>query len=72
LHDGKEIVRLVDIRIIEKNYSSVWASLFPSSSIPKKKGKTRDVNDFRNSIPNIGHYDIIRSMEVFSFAYSHG
>jgi hypothetical protein len=34
LNDRKEIVRLVDIGVLEKDYSSEWAS--PSFEIPKK------------------------------------
>jgi hypothetical protein len=33
----KEIVRLVDIGILEEDYSSEWASKIPSFAIPKKK-----------------------------------
>jgi hypothetical protein len=36
---SKEIVRLVDIGVLEEEqgYSSEWAYLFPSFAIPKKK-----------------------------------
>jgi hypothetical protein len=45
----KEIVRLVDIGVLEEDYSSEWAS--PSFAIPKKNGTIRVVTDFRkNSI----------------------
>jgi hypothetical protein len=30
LHQCKEIVRLVDIGVLEEYYSSEWASLFPT------------------------------------------
>jgi hypothetical protein len=70
---SKEIVRLVDIGILEEDYSSEWAS---PSSIPKKNGTIRVVIDFRKlnlllkpnpfPIPKIG--DMIRSMERFTFA----
>jgi hypothetical protein len=45
----KEIIRLVDIGVHEEDYSSEWASLFPSFSIPKKNGSStiRVVTDFR-------------------------
>jgi hypothetical protein len=36
LQQSKEIVRLVDIGVLEKDYSSECASLFPSFAIPKK------------------------------------
>jgi hypothetical protein len=38
LQQIKEIVRLVNIGVLEEDYSFVWVSLFPSFSIPKKKG----------------------------------
>jgi hypothetical protein len=38
LQQKKEIVRLVDIGVLEEDYSSEWASLFPSFAIPKKNG----------------------------------
>jgi hypothetical protein len=47
LQQRKEIVRLVDIGVLEEDYSSEWASLFPSFAIPKKHRKIRDVTDFR-------------------------
>jgi hypothetical protein len=47
LQYSKEIVRLVDIGILEEDCSSEWASLFPSFSIPKKNGTIRVVTDFR-------------------------
>jgi hypothetical protein len=40
-------VRLVDIGVLEEDYSSEWASLFPSFEIPKKNGTIRVVIDFR-------------------------
>jgi hypothetical protein len=43
----KEIVRLVHIGVLEEDYSSGWASLFPSFAIPKKNGTIRVVTDFR-------------------------
>jgi hypothetical protein len=62
----------VDIRVLEKDYSSEWAS--PSFAIPKKNGSRtiRLVTDFRKlnlfPIPKIGKVDMIRSMEGFTFA----
>jgi hypothetical protein len=43
LNQSKEIVRLVDIGVLEENYSSKWAS----PSTPKKNGTIRAVTDFR-------------------------
>jgi hypothetical protein len=47
LQQCKEIVRLVDIAVLEEAYSSEWASCIPSFSIPKKNGTIRVVTDFR-------------------------
>jgi transposase InsO family protein len=70
----KEIARLVDIGVLEEDYTSEWAS--PTFAIAKKNGTIRVVSDFRklNSllqrhpfpIPKIG--DMIRTMEGFTFA----
>jgi hypothetical protein len=75
----KENVRLVDIGVLEKDYSSEWAS--PSFTIPKKNGiirAIRVVTDFRKlklllkrhpfSIPKIGAANLIHSVEGFYFA----
>jgi hypothetical protein len=43
----KEIVRLVDIGVLEEDYSSEWASRIPSFAIPKKNVTIRVVTDFR-------------------------
>jgi hypothetical protein len=43
----KEIVRLVDIGVLEEDYSSEWSSSSPSFAIPKKNGTIRVVTDFR-------------------------
>jgi hypothetical protein len=43
LQQSKEIVRLVEIRVLEKDYSSEWASCIPSFAIPKKNGTIRVV-----------------------------
>jgi hypothetical protein len=45
LQHSKVIVRLVDIRVLEEDYSSEWPS--PSFAIPKKNGTIRVVTDFR-------------------------
>jgi hypothetical protein len=47
LQNSKENVRLVDIGVLEEDYSSEWASLFLSFAVPKKKGTIRVVTDFR-------------------------
>jgi hypothetical protein len=49
LQQCKEIVRLVDIGVLEEGYSSEWASMFPSFSISKKNraSTVRVVTDFR-------------------------
>jgi hypothetical protein len=68
----------VDIGVLEEDYSSEWASCFPSFAIPKKNGTIRVVTDFRKlnlllkhpmspiSIPKIE--GMIQSMEGFTFA----
>jgi hypothetical protein len=45
LQQSKEIVRLVDIGILEEDYSSEWAS--PSFAVSKKNGAISVVTDFR-------------------------
>jgi hypothetical protein len=49
LQYSKEIVKLVDIGILEEDYSSEWAS--PSFAIPKKNGRStiRVFTDFRKN-----------------------
>jgi hypothetical protein len=49
LQQSKEIVRLVDIGVLEEDYSSEWASVFPSKEITKKNGTIRVVTDFRKN-----------------------
>jgi hypothetical protein len=49
LQPSKDIVRLVDIGILEEDYSSEWSSCFPSFAIPKTNGTIRVVTDFRRS-----------------------
>jgi hypothetical protein len=80
LQQIKEIVRLVDIGVLEEDYSSEWASIFPSFTIPKKNGTIIVVTDFRklnlllkltcHPLPflKIEYADMIRSMEGFTFA----
>jgi hypothetical protein len=65
----------VDIGVLVEDYSSEWASSFPSFAISKKNGRStiRVVTDFRKltlllklhpfPIPKIGKADMIRSME---------
>jgi hypothetical protein len=48
LQQSKEIVRLVDIGVLEEDDSSEWASIFPKFVIPKKNGTITVVTDFRN------------------------
>jgi hypothetical protein len=69
---------LVDIGVLEEDYSSEWASRIPSFAIPKKNGTIRVVTDFRKinlllkhhpfPISKIGIAAMIRSMEGFTFA----
>jgi hypothetical protein len=49
LQQSKEIVRLVDIGVLEEDYSSEWPSIFPSFAMPKKNGIMRVVTDFRKN-----------------------
>jgi hypothetical protein len=44
---AREMVRFVDIGVLEEDYSSEWASKIPSFAIPKKNGTIRVVTDFR-------------------------
>jgi hypothetical protein len=82
LQQSKEIVRFVDIGVLEEDYSSEWASKFPSFANPKKNGTIRVVTDFRKlnlllkptmspisySKDCVGNRDMIRSIEGFTFA----
>jgi hypothetical protein len=45
LQQSKKTLRLVDIGVLEEDYSSEWSS--PSFEIPKKNGTIRVVTDFR-------------------------
>jgi hypothetical protein len=47
LQQSKEIVRLVDIGVLEEDYSYEWASRIPSFAIAKKNGTIRVITDFR-------------------------
>jgi hypothetical protein len=47
LQQSKEIVRLMDIGVLEEDYSSEWASSSPSFAIPKKNGTIRVVTNLR-------------------------
>jgi hypothetical protein len=47
LQQSKEIVRLVDIGVLEEDYSSECSSCSPLFAIPKKNGTIRVVTDFR-------------------------
>jgi hypothetical protein len=47
LQQSKEIIRLVDIGVLEEEYSFEWGSVCPSFAIPKKNGTIRVVTDFR-------------------------
>jgi hypothetical protein len=78
LQQSKEILRLVEIGVLEEDYSSEWPS--PSFAIPKKNGsiRIRVVTDFKKlnlflklhpcPILKIGETDMICSMEGFTFA----
>jgi hypothetical protein len=46
-HQTKDIVRLVDIGVLEENYSSEWVSSIPTFTIIKTSGTMREVTDFR-------------------------
>jgi hypothetical protein len=73
LQQNKEIVRLVDIGVLEEVYSSEWDSVFPSFAISKKNGTIIVVTDLGRTefnlmmkhqpfpIPKIG--EMISSME---------
>jgi hypothetical protein len=47
LQHSKDIVRLVDIGVLEEDCSSEWASCIPSFPTPKKNGIIRVVTNFR-------------------------
>jgi hypothetical protein len=47
LQQSKKIVRLVDIGVLEEDYSSEWASISPSFAIPKRNITIGVFDDFR-------------------------
>jgi hypothetical protein len=47
LQHSKEIVRLVDIGVLEEDYSSEWASMCPTFAILKKNRTIQAVTNFR-------------------------
>jgi hypothetical protein len=47
LQQSKEIVRLVEIGVLEEDYSYEWSSVFQSFAISKKNRTIRAVTDFR-------------------------
>jgi hypothetical protein len=57
LQKAEEIVRLVDIGVPKKDYSSEWAS--PSFAIPKKNRTIRVVADFRELKIVVETYNVI-------------
>jgi hypothetical protein len=61
LQYSKEIVRLVDIGVLEEEFVFEWVS--PSFAIPKKNGTVRVVTDFRK--PNL-----LLKRRVSSVSYS--
>jgi hypothetical protein len=46
LQQSKEIVRLLEIGVLEEDYSSEWLSVFSTFAIPNKNGTIRIVTDF--------------------------
>jgi hypothetical protein len=69
LQQTKEIVRLVDIGVLEEDYSSEWASCSPSFAIRKKNGAAtiRVVTDFRKL-----NLLLIHSMSFISYSKDWG
>jgi hypothetical protein len=79
LQQSKEIVRLVDIGVLDIEYFSEWASMYQSFAIPKKNGTIRIVTNLRKlnlllkhpsqqfPIPKIGKAEMIRSIKRFTF-----
>jgi hypothetical protein len=63
LQQSKEIVRLVDIGVLEEDYPSEWSSVFPSFAIPKKNGIIRVVTDFRK-------LNLLLKREISPISYS--
>jgi hypothetical protein len=67
LRQCKEIVRLVDIGVLEEDYSSEWASISPSFAIPKKNGSStiKVVTDFRKTSTQL----IVETYNVTHFQF---
>jgi hypothetical protein len=65
LQQSKEIVRLVNIGVLEEDYSSEWASIFTSFAIPKKNGTIRVVTDFRKHSNQV----IVETLCVIHFLF---
>jgi hypothetical protein len=63
LQQSKEIVRLVDIGVLEEDYSSGWDP--PSFAIPKKNGTIRVVTDFRKPSNQL----IVETYNVIHFLF---
>jgi hypothetical protein len=55
----------VEIGFFEEDYSSEWASFFPSFAIPKKNGTIRVVTDFRK-------LNLLLNHRLSSISYSKG
>jgi hypothetical protein len=65
LQPSKEIVRLVDIGVLEEDYYSEWASVFPIICNPKKNGTIRVVTDFRKNNTQL----IVETFNVTHFLF---
>jgi hypothetical protein len=63
LQQCKEILRLLDIGVLEEDYSSEWAS--PSFAIPKKNGTIRVVTDFRKNATQL----IVEALDITHFLF---
>jgi hypothetical protein len=56
LQQSKEIVRLMEIGVLEEDYSSEWASMYPTFIIPKKNGTIRVVTELIVEAENVTHF----------------
>jgi hypothetical protein len=65
VQQNKEIVRLVDIGVLEEDYSSEYASMSPSFAIPKKNGTIKVVTDFRKNSTQL----IVETYNVTHFLF---
>jgi hypothetical protein len=63
LEQRKKIVRLVDIGVLEEDYSSEWASLLLSFASPKKNTTITVVTDYRN-------FNIVLKRRMSPISYS--